>query len=862
MPSSVATTIEVIFHGTDELSSVTGDVGRELRSFDASVQSMAEPLSNAADSILKIDAAIAALVAGGMALAINQAGKFGDSFAEVSTLINDTASNLSTFETDILAYSRSSTASIEDIVSATYTAISAGTDYKDSLDILNTSEKLSVAGKADLEATTRVLVSSLNAYGESTDKAAEFSDALFLAVKQGQTTLPELANSLAQVTTTAANSGVSFDELMASIAAVTATGAPTAQAVTAVKSAISAIVKPTSEASEEAARLGIGFNAAALETKGLNGVLKDVFAATGGATGEIVKLFGSVESLPAVLTLGADASGKFASTLEEFANKAGATAAAYEKMAENFQFVNQKLANNVRITFIEAGQKMLGSYADIVGDLTSVFASVGFSINAGAFDDIFRELDAFGGDVSEFFSSLADSLPYALERVDWSGLLDALGDLGESIGLMFEGFDPSSPIDVADAIQTVVDSAESLVRVTEGMVESFKPFVEAIMNSIAAFNAMDEADKRSAGNILGLAKALTTLGTGLTVLLLLIGDNAKQIEALFNAIAGVIKIAWGGFAAGMQVISLSVLSEIDIILGAIETVSFGKWKEKIQGARSGIQEEMAGMKDRLLGNIDTVHSGWDQLTDAFGEEKTIELSIKSPDMKSLQNEWDEITNEIDRSDVRMEVKTNFKEIQSDWDAISSEIGDGEATKSEITIGKTSIKVEPDEESIKDTKKKIKKELSPASMGPIGVGITLNATGPNGVGPVGDVLKSQLEEATEAMDFNFDLEGLASLIESTKGLGDNKQAKAAVEAQLRLMEAAALKTEAAAKAMNVAANLQFQAANIMTSTSEGDKTIYLDAAGVEPEIEAFMYKILKKIQVRANESGAEFLLAAT
>ena len=131
------------------------------------------------------------------------------------------------FKEDVMDYARNSTASIEDINKAIYTAISAGSEYTDVLELLSKTEKLSDAGRADLVETTKLVVSVLNAYGLSAKDAEAVSDALFTTVKDGQTTLPELAASLAQVTTVAANSGVSFDELMASLAALTVTGMPT-----------------------------------------------------------------------------------------------------------------------------------------------------------------------------------------------------------------------------------------------------------------------------------------------------------------------------------------------------------------------------------------------------------------------------------------------------------------------------------------------------------------------------------------------------------------------------------------------------------------------------------------------------------
>jgi len=101
-----------------------------------------------------------------------------------------------------------------------------------------------------------------------------------------------------------------------------------------------------------------------------------------------------------------------------------------------------------------------------------------------------------------------------------------------------------------------------------------------------------------------------------------------------------------------------------------------------------------------------------------------------------------------------------------------------------------------------------------------------------------------------------------LFNKLDGFGGGKWlAEQAIEAQIRIMNASADKLKSSADAMNSAAELTWRSSQVMWQTSQLEKTIKIAMAGVEPEIEAFMWKILKKIQVRANEAGAEFLLAA-
>jgi hypothetical protein len=43
--------------------------------------------------------------------------------------------------------------------------------------------------------------------------------------------------------------------------------------------------------------------------------------------------------------------------------------------------------------------------------------------------------------------------------------------------------------------------------------------------------------------------------------------------------------------------------------------------------------------------------------------------------------------------------------------------------------------------------------------------------------------------------------------------------------------------------------------------DGGALIEITAGGLEPELEAFMFKIIERVQVRVNESAADFLLVS-
>ena len=369
-------TVEIIFGGRNDLSKVIGNVERSLGSLNGASQ----PFADMADNVLRAEMAVIGLGVAFAGLSINQAGTFNDQFAEISTLIDINVSELGGYRQEILNYANDSTQSLESITGAVYSAISAGVDYTSALGVMSAAEQLAVAGKSDLNSTLVALASVMNAYGASTDEAADYSDTFFTTVKMGQTTIPELAASLSQVTSVAVAAGVPFDELSASVAALTAAGMPTSQAITAIKAALSNIIKPSSEAQKAAEELGIEFNTTALKTQGLGGFMRNLYEITGGNIETMGRLFGSTEALSGVMALAADKSGIFAGSLEAMENRSGATAVAFEKMVDNFSLNNQRLVNNLQTVLIGVGGHLLDEYGDVIDALIANLQGIGTAV--------------------------------------------------------------------------------------------------------------------------------------------------------------------------------------------------------------------------------------------------------------------------------------------------------------------------------------------------------------------------------------------------------------------------------------------------------------------------------------------------
>lgn len=831
--ADIQKTVEIIFGGTDRLSPTAKTVSAGLSEIGSAVDKTADYLASFAEGILKAEAALAVLATSTLVLAVKSAGEFGGQIAEISTLTNATAGDIEGFRGEILAYSRDSKKSIDDINQAVYQAISLGIDYKDSLVFLSQAEKLSVAGRAELSSTTELLGGVLNAYGESVDKASKYSDIFFETVRLGKTTLPELAQSLASVTGIAANAGVPIETLAAAIAAITVSGAPTAEAIVGIKAAISSIIDPGKEAGEMAESLGIEFSAAALKSKGFEGVLRDVFRATGGNIEKIATLFGSVQGLNAALILGADKSGKFADGLVAMGSAAGSTETAYRKMADNFGLINQNLANNLKATLINLGEPLLESYGDLAKGISEIFKGLSFGFDAASFQPVFSELNNFAEKVGEFLRGVAAALPEAMAQVDFSPLIDSLRSLGGEAAEFFDGIDLTKPADLAKAIQWVVDSVSSMITVTSGIVDQLRPVFEAIIGLITEFNSMDESTKKSTGNLLGLSIEIKEFGKGLTTVLQVMSWFGLKIQDIFEYFSNA---AW---RVGNMVDILKSLATFD--WEGLKTSAYEFWNFD---TRKQAQEYEASLKKMGEAQAAAGESASTSSGKFVGAAKSIGgFSEETDKAARMTREFDEVfgrtSNKISASasteivPAIKKIGSSVKETKKDFDAlptklrIAIELQKTNTAQFEAETKRLSamldFKAKIDIAQIEADTKKVE-----AIFGSINTSV--KDTGDQ----LSDLFKNLLDPGVKG---NWRTHLIEKQIDAENRRRDNalELQRDTIRAQIELMQART------------------------RSIERGEAVIKISGEGLAPHLEAFMWEILEAIQIRASQEGLELLL---
>ncbi len=355
---------------TDSSGRLRDEFGRYVKQQDAANASLGgfNQQLGAASGIKGLTSQIGSLVAqlGTLAVAaqaFNQIKQADDAAAAVRTLGVDAVAlndNLKLVSAGLKA-----NISTVELTKAAYDVASAGfASAADATDILKASALGAKGGFSSIQVVADGATSVLNAYGLSAKEATKIIDGFITTQNDGKIVVGQYADRIGTIAPIAAAAGVSIEELNAAISAATAQGVPVEATFAGLRQVISSIVKPTQEASELAQRLGLQFNGASLQAKGLGAFLQEVAAATKGSATANSVLFGSVEALTAVQPLLNDQLATYNKFLDNQKSSAGAAAAAADITSKT----------------ISSGVEAIGNaFSNLV--TSSNFSSIGVSLS-------------------------------------------------------------------------------------------------------------------------------------------------------------------------------------------------------------------------------------------------------------------------------------------------------------------------------------------------------------------------------------------------------------------------------------------------------------------------------------------------
>ena len=392
MAQNVTFKINLKLDGKDAVRNVSMDV-EELRRVIKDTTSASQLLSdslirynqsielfqNLSGSVSQLSSTLNSLTvesrsfSGAMAAVNTMAGKSIDGFEKIKEQVSDLSKTIPIAR--------------DELANGLYQVISNGVPEDNWIDFLEKSARASVGGIADLGETVKVTSTIIKNYGLEWDAAGDIQDKIQLTAKNGVTSFEEMAQALPRVSSQAANLGVGVDELMASFATLTGVSGNTAEVSTQLAAIFTALIKPSGEAAEMAQEMGIQFDAAAIKAAGgmsnfISKLSRDVksYAESSGMLEQEIygKLFGSAESLRALIPLTNQLSETFHKNVGAMADSTGVVDSAFETVVNTGKAKLQMLNNSLG-EVSDTIQSLIGNalpYLDISSQMLTSASSV------------------------------------------------------------------------------------------------------------------------------------------------------------------------------------------------------------------------------------------------------------------------------------------------------------------------------------------------------------------------------------------------------------------------------------------------------------------------------------------------------
>lgn len=906
--SDIQRVVSIIFAGEDRLSPAARAAQRTLSEFGTGLSGSVDALAGFTTGAARLEAGILATGAAAAAFAVNTAATFDQNFRGLTTLIEKPVEALGGFRQGILDYARGSTQSLDDIAGALNIAIGQGIDYTKSLDLIAIAEKAAVGNRATLGDATLALVSTLNAYGYSTDQTKRISDVFFKTIADGNITIADLSAGLSQITPQAASLGVPIEQIGAVLATLTAQGTPAAQAITQLSGVFNAFLKPSSEAQKLAESLGLQFDAAAVKSKGLSGALADVAKKTGGSAEQMAILFGDVEGFRAALALTTTQSGKFALELEAMKNATGATDEAFRRMSGALQLAGQNLQNAFQIALIGIGDRLLDESGGIVNALARIVLALGDAAKSGNLKPLIDDIEAGFRRVQDVLAAVGRNLPAALSSADLSGFRDGVQAVAAALGRLFGGADLTSVEGLRTAIEGAGRAFNLLSQYVAGAIDGIGPFSQGLATIASTISQINPDTVAFVGTVGGLAVGLSAVGTALSVVTPLLAAirAAGGIAGSLGSVAGLAAFGAALGTTGVALATFGATFTATRALGLDEKFNdwlIPDWLAGYQGATLGTAladaadwigkfgtaadqsapaakrlaeaqrdvESVSERNARLIRDAiadEAKHTSEQLLGAAASREQAAEADALVRMWERLGYQYDATTGALRRTeDVQADLLRGF-EAQNNAAGKALDVQRGfhveliNGIPTYTQVAKAGEKLfEPAKKSAEEAKTasdKLKESLekiaSDERIKTLEIKAKINiadieaqterlkaafASIDNTVTSTGETLAKLVGEFADAQS-SWDKSSIWKEVER-----ESKRRDDALKLQRELIEAQADYLREKARAL-----------------ARGDAAITVNAPGLKPHLEAFMWEILSAIELRASTEGQERLLGVS
>lgn len=913
-------TIEIVFGGVDNVSDNVTSISQSLGSLSQGAEDIAAPWAKVADTILTVDAALVALAAGGAAYSILKFAEFEDVMLKVKGILqaNDEEYKALTDTTRELGATTRYTAT-EAAQGLEFLAL-AGFSTKEAIEAIPEVLNLAQAAAIDLGTAADIVTNIMAGYGIEVGNLARSNDVLTATFTNSNTNLQQLGDAFKYVGPVAKSLGLDIEETAAILGVLGNAGYQAQMGGTALRNILVALVAPAGNMGKMMKELGVDTAEFGIDLSDSKNALKSLGVEVKDSEGNLKPFVEIMDQMKIGLDKIPDSADRTAVLIEIFGKRGGPQMAALleqgsdsvlelEKKIRSLGGITEDIADQMESGMggairamksafdevsISIGEKLSKALEETTDGVIAIERVFGDIVKSDTFKPVFNAIKEFSDELGKNLQTIANNLPEAFKGVNFDDLLRAIGGVGDSLESLFDDIDLSTPEGIREVIQFVIDSLVSLADVTAGMVDFFKPVTESIAGGIKSFNDMDVEAKKAFGELLGLAKTIVDFGADVGLALIAIGESADKLAVPFEIAVNTVSGAFDLVAVTWHTAKLTFLNILDDLLAASQVFSntflFGAFGDDIEANRQALARMISDIENDL---INATESAIEKLTgirvdvdssDAKTEiDDVVQYFHKIPDKKEsslkVTSETDEWQKAMDDFWAEYGILPNQKQVNINVAADHSGIDKAREELIWFDENNTrhSILVDVEDTAVEKVAKEIdelptQKLLEIQLQGDIDTQIAAieaqAETAQAAFKYTAEVDIAQAQANADILTAAYDAAGqsvealasstadmFGSLLSSWDSMNSvdqsvfMRQVEDQQEAQNKLVESQVALNEA-------------QEENLRAKTEameRGDAMIQIDSTGLEPALEMIMWQIIEKVQIRATEASADFLL---
>ena len=885
MASALERIISIIFEGEDRASPEIRAVSESLRDLGGVASSTLDAVADITQKILLMEVAATALGAALAYKAVGAATEFESALAGLTKSMdgNKDASLALVADIDALALKYGESSNV--LIKSTEDFVLAGYQEKTALDLVKQSMDLAIAGGIDTATATEKLKASLAGFEIPADSAAgaakRMADVLNHVADVTKSGFPELMDAFARVSPLAHLAGLSFEETASYLSKMVDVFQDGEKAGQALGSGLQSLSDPSKEAQKALAGAGVS----TVDLTGKLRPVKDILADLGT---NFYKLDEATKFFTVSVIFGKEQAAKMVTVMngwedaqnrvtDAVANSGGTVdREVVVRLATAAQVI--KSTNEAWSQFLrDLGRTSQVETTDLVKSIGNIGLALKEVVNGPALDPLLNLIRPQLERLSEMINTVAKNLPEAFKGVDFSGLAKAFEDLGTTFGEAFEKLfgkmDLSTVEGLKDALQKVVDTGTGLVRWTDAVVQAYGPMLSIIGRLADEFRTLDPETQKMAGSLMGLATVANQVTPAIdTMILAFIALRGTGIAATLTGLIPLLGQAGLAGAAGVAGYGLGTVL-YDGVTRVTQAMTnsqntLGTWLYEITHGDEKITEttkkiEGVGGAIKGLGEITD-----DSVTKTKDFDGSMDMLGKSTEgfganLQTLRDTWYNLGFQLDTSTGQVSMISNkfteakeaaqgftttyengvpvYTQVGNIWKSNTDKLADQKKKLDEAKAASLDWALEMEKIASNERIKKIEAVVSlnvaqmqadtekvKAAFGSID----------NSISSSGDLLKSLFGDFNAAKS-DWDKSFIQTAIEKEMARRTQlfEDQHALIQEQINLMRARADRLAA------------------------GDPMITVDGTGLKPHLEAFMWEILKTIQIRANAEMQEFLLGA-